>query len=102
MLVNGNSLISEAYRAQQKHLHETTEYGTAAKHYGGMVSQIVERLEISHLLDYGCGRRMSLLKTFKVKGAFKYQGYDPGAGIEELASLQSPRRWCAVLTCSST
>lgn len=83
-------LISDEYRAQQKHLHETTEYGTMAQHYGPLISQIVEKLEITHLLDYGCGRRMGLLKTLKVKHKLTYQGYDPGAGVPELASDPVP------------
>jgi hypothetical protein len=83
-------LISDDYRAQQKHLHETTEYGTMAQHYGPLVSQILEKLEVSHLLDYGCGKRMGLLKNLKPKGKLTYQGYDPGAGVEELATAPVP------------
>lgn len=90
MNVNHGQLISAAYQAQQQHLHETTHYGTAAKSYGPLVSQIAERLEVTHLLDYGCGSRMSLLQTLKVKHALKYQGYDPGAGREELATAPIP------------
>lgn len=83
-------LISDTYRSQQEHLHATTEYGTAASQYGPLVSQIIEKLEITHLLDYGCGSRMSLLKTLKVSGKLTYQGYDPGAGLEELATAPVP------------
>jgi hypothetical protein len=89
-------LISDEYKRQQEHLHETTEYGTMAQHYGPLVSQIVEKLEISHLLDYGCSRRMGLLKTLKVNRKLTYQGYDPGAGVEELATAPVPAElvWC--------
>lgn len=92
MMINSSSLISAEYRAQQEHLHETTAYGTTAKHFAPLVSQIIEKLEITHLLDYGCSRRMGLLKALegKIKGQLKYQGYDPGAGVEELASLPIP------------
>jgi hypothetical protein len=83
-------LISDTYRAQQQHLHETTEYGTMAQHYGPLVSQIIEKLEITHLLDYGCGRKMGLLKNLKTRGKLTYQGYDPGAGLEELATAPIP------------
>ena len=83
-------LISEGYKAQQEHLHETTEYGTAAEGFGPLISQIVERLGVSHLLDYGCGRRMSLLRTLKAKAKLTYQGYDPCSGVEELASAPVP------------
>lgn len=90
MNINHGQLISADYQAQQQRLHETTEYGTAAKHYGAFVTQIVENLQVSHLLDYGCGSRMSLLKTLKPKQALKYQGYDPGAGVPELATAPIP------------
>ena len=90
MNINSGQLISESYKVQQEYLHDTTEYGTMAQHYGPLVSQIVEKLEITHLLDYGCSRRMSLLKTLKVKGKLTYQGYDPCAGVPELATAPIP------------
>lgn len=90
MRTDSAKLISDEYQAQQQHLHETTEYGTMAQHYGPLVSQICEKLEITHLLDYGCGRRMGLTKTLSVKHKLTYQGYDPGAGLEELATPPIP------------
>lgn len=88
MQPNSNILISDEYRKQQEHLHQTTEYGTAAQHYGGLVSQIVEKAEVTHLLDYGCGQRMGLLKNLKVKTKLTYQGYDPG--VQEYSSDPVP------------
>lgn len=70
--------ISEAYRAEQEHLHETTEYGTASIGFAPVVSEICNKLEVMHLLDYGCGSRTNLLKHLKVDHKLKYQGYDPG------------------------
>lgn len=90
MRANSAELISEDYKAQQAQLHETMEYGTMAQHYGPLVSQIAEKLEVNHLLDYGCGRRMGLTKTLTVKHKLTYQGYDPGAGLEELATAPIP------------
>ena len=90
MKADSMTVISEEYRKQQEHLHATTEYGTAAQHYGPLVSQIIETMGITHLLDYGCGSRMSLLKTLKVKQKLTYQGYDPGAGREDLATAPIP------------
>ena len=90
MRVDAAKLISSEYQAQQRHLPETTEYGTMAQHYGPLVSQIIEKLEITHLLDYGCGRRMGLLKTLKVDRKITYQGYDPGSGLEELMTAPIP------------
>jgi hypothetical protein len=83
-------MMSPAYREQQEHLHQGESYGVAGQMYGPLVSQIVNKLQITHLLDYGCGRKMSLLKTLKAQGPLKYQGYDPGAGLEELATAPIP------------
>jgi len=90
MRVGAAKFISDAYQAQQQHLHETTNYGTMAQHYGPLVSQIIEKMEITHLLDYGCGKKMGLTKTLKVGRKLMYQGYDPGSGLEELMSPPSP------------
>lgn len=46
--------------------------------YAPIVSQIIERMGISHLLDYGCGAQTNLAKNLKVKHKLTYQAYDPG------------------------
>lgn len=43
-----------------------------------MVSQIIERLGTSNLLDYGCGANCNLAKNLKVSKKLTYQAYDPG------------------------
>ena len=43
-----------------------------------MVSQIIERMGITHLLDYGCGANVNLSKHIKIKNKISYQAYDPG------------------------
>ena len=70
-------LISEAYRSQQQTLHETTDYGTMAGQYAPIISKIMNKLEVTHLLDYGCGHNLSLFKSLKVNHRFTYQAYDP-------------------------
>jgi hypothetical protein len=76
------SLISSDYRAQQEKLHEDAHglYGTASLVYAPMVAEIVNRLEVSHLLDYGCGSATNLPKALsgKIKSKLTYQAYDPG------------------------
>lgn len=91
-LLNGSpqtsGLISDSYRAQQQWMHENTEYGIAAKKYAHLVTEIMDRLEIDHLLDYGAGSRMTLAKHIKPKKKVTYQAYDPG--VPELAGDPIP------------
>jgi hypothetical protein len=74
-----NSLrISSEYRTEQERLHATTNYGTASIGYAPLVSAVVERMGITHLLDYGSGSQCNLAKNLKVKHRLTYQAYDPG------------------------
>ena len=41
-----------------------------------LISEMINRLEPLHVLDYGCGPDVALAKALKVKCAFKYQAYD--------------------------
>jgi hypothetical protein len=43
-----------------------------------MVSSIIEKMGVTHLLDYGCGAQCSLAKSLKLKQKLTYQAYDPG------------------------
>ena len=76
--VSGNTLISDEYAKTQRELHATGTYGTAAKAYGGLVTQIIDRMGVTHLLDYGCGSRLSLFHSISPKAKLTYQAYDPG------------------------
>jgi len=88
-------LISDEYRAQQAHLHETQNYGTASIKYAKLVTEIIDKLEIDHLLDYGCGKQMNLLKHIKPKKKLKYQGYEPA--IPEMAGEPVPAQMVACI-----
>lgn len=81
-------LITPAYRAQQEHLHATTSYGTASIQYAPLVTQIIDRLDITHVLDYGCGKSMNLIKHIKPNHKLTYQAYD--AGVPDLAEAPVP------------
>lgn len=74
-------LITDDYKRQQEHLHETTEYGTASIEHAPTVAAIMNNLGVTELLDYGCSNLCNLIKTIHkdrlVKHAFKYQPYDP-------------------------
>lgn len=73
-----DSLISSAYRQEQERLHSTGTYGTASIQYAPMVSDIIKRMEVTHLLDYGSGANVNLAKHLKVSHKLTYQAYDPG------------------------
>lgn len=81
-------LYTPEYAKQQEKLHAKGNYGVTAHKYGQMVSQIIDKLEIDHLLDYGCGSNLSLTKTLAPNRDFKYQGYD--IGVPEYAGEPIP------------
>ena len=39
---------------------------------------MLDKMELDHILDYGCGHNLSLRGTLESKRPFKYQCYDPG------------------------
>jgi hypothetical protein len=93
--VAAGKLISDEYRSQQQHLHDTTAYGTASIGYAPLVQEIVNKLEIGHLLDYGCGKSMNLGSHLKPKQKLTYQGYDPG--VPDLAGDPVPAQMVACI-----
>lgn len=89
------SFISPEYQAQQQWMHENTEYGVASIKVAPLVTQIIDRLEVTHLLDYGCGSKMNLMKHIKPKTKLTYQAYDPG--VPELSSAPVPAQMVACI-----
>ena len=89
--------ITPEYQAQQQAMHENPKlnYGTAGAKYGDEVSQIIDLMEIDHLLDYGCGHNLSLRNALHPERAFRYQGYDPG--VPEYASDPVPAQMVACI-----
>lgn len=95
-------LITDSYREQQEHLHETTNYGTASIQYAPLVSQIIDRLGVDHLLDYGSGKNCNLMRAMFAPDSqcrpklehipegrkFQYQAYD--AGVPKYSGLPVP------------
>src|SRR6185312_10626731 len=90
-----DALISPQYRAEQERLHETTNYGTASIAYAPMVSSIIDKMSVSHLLDYGCGGQTNLAKHLKVKRKLTYQAYDPG--VPKYADAPLPAQMVACI-----
>jgi len=87
-------LISSAYRAEQQRLHESGVYGTASILYAPIISEIIKRMEVTHLLDYGCGINVNLAKHLKVPHKVTYQAYDPGVPRYSKAPLPAQMVAC--------
>ncbi len=81
-------LISDDYRAAQQAMHDKYHYGTASIKRAPLVTEIVNRLEITHLLDYGCGKSTNLIKHIKPRHKLTYQAYDPA--VPEFAGEPIP------------
>lgn len=94
MTLQTSSRITPEYASLQRQLHATGTYGGVAVTYAPLVTSMIDRLEVTHLLDYGCGSQMALGNNIKPKGALTYQAYDPG--VEELASDPIPAQ---MVTC---
>lgn len=58
-----------------------------------MVSDIIKRMEVSHLLDYGCGENVNLAKHLKVPHKVTYQAYDPA--VPRFSKLPLPAEMVA-------
>jgi len=86
-------LISDDYRAQQEQLHENPNYGVASVQYAPIVSEIVNTLQVQHLLDYGAGK-CRLFQNLKADHAMKLQAYDPG-----VPKLSAPPVPAEMVTC---
>ncbi len=86
-------LISPEYQSQQEKLHEDENYGKVSMGYAPIVSQIVNNLGVSHLLDYGCGK-CRLFQNFKASHPVKLQAYDPG-----VPNYSSPPVPAEMVTC---
>lgn len=82
-------LITPEYIEQQQAMHKgNSGYGSTGSMYGDTVSQMIDQMEIDHVLDYGAGHNLSLKDHLKPEREFRYQAYDPG--VEELSGLPEP------------
>lgn len=85
--------ITTAYRMEMERLHTTTEFGVMGGQYAPLVSQIVNKLRVTELLDYGCGKNTSLVKNLKAGHELTIQCYDPG--VPEFAGEPMPMQMVA-------
>jgi len=77
-------VISAAYKAEQRRMHEDNpNYGVASVQYAPVVTMLINKLGITELLDYGCGKGR-LAKSIAPDHEVKVRMYDPGiSGIDE-------------------
>jgi len=85
--------ISDAYKAEQELQHIDPDYGQASVTYAPIVSQMCNRMRITELLDYGCGKAR-LMEHLDVIQQMKIQCYDPA--IPERAGEPIPMQ---MVTC---
>lgn len=72
-----NRVISEAYRSQQRELHQNPNYGVASVMYAGHVAHVIEVTDARSLSDYGAGKQ-NLQKALQARGVtVDYRPYDP-------------------------
>ena len=84
-----SELISEAYRRQQEKLHANPDYGIASLEFVSLVASLVNKLRITELLDYGCGKgRLMHALQGKVENNLKIQCYDPA--VPEFSTMPGP------------
>lgn len=69
------ALITPAYIAEQKKLHEQEAYGSRGFNWGYLVAGIAKIEACNTILDYGCGKG-TLVKTL-TQAKLACTGYDP-------------------------
>jgi len=71
-------VISDDYRKLQQELHQNPNYGVMSIQFAPLVTQIVARLNIGSISDYGAGKQ-NLDKTLREQHGLnvEYRPYDP-------------------------
>jgi len=91
-------LISPEYRQEMERLNGAGSFGSAGRTFGIIVSSIIQKAGITHLLDYGCGSKMMLRNAIKdPPPGFVYQGYDPG--VPKLSGDPAPAEMVVACDC---
>jgi len=65
--------ISEAYREQNRQLHDNPNYGISGAKWAGLVNDIYNSHSCNSVLDYGCGKET----LGKALPHLMVKGYDP-------------------------
>lgn len=86
--------ITTAYQQEQQRMHVNPDYGTASVSYAPLVSQIINKIGVTELLDYGAGKGR-LAQSLKIGHKVKIQMYDPG--VPEFAGDPIPMQMCVCI-----
>ena len=70
-------MISAAYRKEQETLHENPNYGVASVGYAPIVSNLINKIGVTEVLDYGAGKGR-LAKSINPDHKVTVRHYDPG------------------------
>ena len=87
-------MISEEYRKMQEELHENPEYGVASVSYAPFVSEIINQMGVTDILDYGAGKGR-LGKNLDIDHTAALAEYDPG--IPDKSSTPDPHEFVACI-----
>lgn len=83
-------LISDSYRALQQQLHENPNYGVASVHFAPLVAEVMGKLGVHELLDYGAGKgRLGLELRARLPFTPDISHYDPA--VTHWAAEPEPR-----------
>lgn len=77
-------MISAAYKTEQQRMHaDNPSYGVASMSYAPIVTQLINKMGVTELLDYGCGKGR-LAQSIQPDHDVEVRQYDPGIpGLDE-------------------
>ena len=81
-------LISENYRKEQEELHQNPNYGVASVQFAPLVTNIINKLGVTELLDYGAGKGR-LAENIRPDHKMEIELYDPAR--PEWSEAPNPR-----------
>ncbi len=84
-------MISAAYRDLNRDMHQQyPEYGVSGHRYADIVRELMTKVGVRDILDYGCGKR-----TLEMALGFPIDNYDPC-----IPGLDEPPRPHAIVACT--
>jgi len=91
-----SKLISDAYRAEQKKLHENPDYGVASIMYAPLVIAALNGTAAKEMLDYGAGKGRLAEQVNRVLGARAPLVHEYEPSDQEKAAVPAP---CEFVAC---